>query len=165
MPKPHTIRAFSAGGVVYRRVPSQPPATDASDPPAPTRPDHQGVEIVLVGRAWDNFWVLPKGTPKEGESTEEVALREVGEETGISARIVSELGSIHYWFSRHGLRYSKEVLYYLMEATGGDVSLHDHEYNDAHWFPLSEVPARLAYHNEADMAQRAVALIRERIAH
>lgn len=165
MPKPHTIRAFSAGGVVYRRVPPQPPATDAPDPLAPTQPDHHGVEIVLVGRAWDNFWVLPKGTPKEGESTEEVALREVGEETGISARIVSELGSIHYWFSRHGLRYSKEVLYYLMEATGGDISLHDHEYDDAHWFPLSEVSTRLAYHNEADMAQRAVALIRERIAH
>lgn len=170
MPKLHTVRAFSAGGVVYRRVPSQPcTAADSSSssdaPPSatPRQPDQHTVEIVLVGRAWDNFWVLPKGTPQQGESTEEVAIREVGEETGICARIISELGSIHYWFSRHGLRYSKEVLYYLMEATGGDVSLHDHEYDDARWFPLSEAPARLAYHNEAEIAQRAVALICERL--
>lgn len=165
MPKPHTVRAFSAGGVVYRRVPAPPSsATDAGGIAVPPPLDHSAAEIVLVGRAWDNFWVLPKGTPHEGESTEEVALREVSEETGITARIVDELGSIHYWFSRHGLRYSKEVLYYLMEATGGDVSLHDHEYDDAHWFPLSEAPARLAYTNETEIAQRATALIRERIA-
>lgn len=174
MPKPHTIRAFSAGGVVYRQVPApsdtvtaSSPATDTADAahaPPPLRPDLPTVEIVLVGRAWDDFWVLPKGTPLQGESTEEVALREVREETGIHARIVGELGTIHYWFSRRGLRYSKEVLYYLMEATGGDVSLHDHEYDDARWFPLTDAPTRLAYTNEADIAKRAIALIRERIA-
>lgn len=171
MPKPHTVRAFSAGGVAYRRVFSPPPSvTGASTTTAtgaisqqPTQPTAT-VEVVLVGRAWDNFWVLPKGTPHEGESTEEAALREVGEEAGVSARIVGELGSIHYWFSRHGVRYSKEVFYYLMEAVGGDVSLHDHEYDDARWFPLDEAPGKLAYANEAEMAQRAATLIHERIA-
>lgn len=172
MRKSHIVRAFSAGGVVYRRALSLPSSTtdsslftNAGDDTDPQHLDVPAAEIVLVGRAWDNFWVLPKGTPHEGESTEEVALREVSEETGISARIVGELGSIHYWFSRHGLRYSKEVFYYLMEATGGDVSLHDHEYDDAHWFRLSEAPARLAYANEAEIARRAATLIRERIAH
>lgn len=172
MPKPHIIRAFSAGGVVYRPVqhPSTSPAADSSsstpseDTTTPPQSDLSTAEIVLVGRAWDNFWVLPKGTPQQGETTEEVALREVGEETGILARIVGELGSIHYWFSRHGLRYSKEVFYYLMEAAGGDISLHDHEYDDARWFPASEAPSRLAYANEAEIARRAAALIHERMA-
>jgi 8-oxo-dGTP pyrophosphatase MutT (NUDIX family) len=164
MPKPRTVRAFSAGGVVYRQVPAPPPpATHSEGTTVPQQPEPSTAEIVLVGRAWDNFWVLPKGTPHQGESTEEVALREVSEETGIRARIVGELGSIHYWFSRHGLRYSKEVFYYLMEAIGGDVSLHDHEYDDARWFPMSEGPARLAYANEAEIAQRAATLIHERL--
>jgi bis(5'-nucleosidyl)-tetraphosphatase len=166
MPKLHTVRAFSAGGVVYRRVPApSSPATHTGDADSPQQSAPLSAEIVLVGRAWDNFWVLPKGTPQPGESTEEVALREVSEETGIVARIVGELGSIHYWFSRQGLRYSKEVFYYLMEAAGGDVSLHDHEYDDARWFPVSEAPSRLAYANEEEIARRAAALICQRIAH
>ena len=116
--------------------------------------------MALVGRASEDFWVLPKGTPKAGETHEQVALREVQEETGIAGRILGEIDSIHYWFARQGVRYNKEVLYYLMEATGGDVSLHDHEYDDARWFPIAEVPGRLAYANEAEIARRAESLIR-----
>src|SRR5262245_32451122 len=103
MSKPRMVRAFSAGGVVFRR-----PSSAAVTPSTP--------EGVLVGRRWEDFWVLPKGTPRSGEETPDVARREVAEETGITARIVDELGSIHYWFARGGVRYNKEVLYYLMEA-------------------------------------------------
>jgi len=74
-------------------------------------------------------------------------------------RIVGELGSIHYWFSRQGVRYSKEVFYYLMEAVGGDVSLHDHEYDAARWFPYREAIRRLAYANEAEILRKAGPLI------
>lgn len=156
MPRLRTENAFSAGGVVFRRV-AGPPGS-----PETTGPD--GLEVVLVGRARDGFWVLPKGTPAPGETTEEVALREVREETGVSARIVDQLGSIHYWFSRRGIRFSKEVLYYLMEATGGDVTLHDHEYDDARWFPVGEAAARLAYENEAEIMRKAAAQLEGRSA-
>jgi 8-oxo-dGTP pyrophosphatase MutT (NUDIX family) len=142
MTKPRTVRAFSAGGVVYRR-------------PTSPQPD-DGYEVVLVGRAWENFWVLPKGTPLPGEAVQDVARREVAEETGITARIVDELGSIHYWFSRHGVRFNKEVFYYLMEAVGGDVSLHDQEYDDSCWFPLRDALGRIAYPNEAQILRLAV---------
>jgi 8-oxo-dGTP pyrophosphatase MutT (NUDIX family) len=155
MPKSRYVRAFSAGGVILRR---------AAGAPLPADPSRQGplegMEVVLVGRASEDFWVLPKGTPRAGESHEQVALREVQEETGVAGRILGEIDSIHYWFARHGVRYSKEVLYYLMEATGGDVSLHDHEYDDARWFPIAEVPGRLAYENEAEIVRRAESLIR-----
>ena len=112
-------------------------------------------EIVLVGKAAENFWVLPKGTPQPNETTDQVALREVAEESGVYGRIVGEIGSIHYWFSRRGVRYSKEVFYFLMEAVSGDIALHDHEYDDACWFPLMEAPDRLAYANEAGIVRRA----------
>ena len=117
------------------------------------------IEVVLVGRPRDNNWTLPKGTPGQGESQEETALREVCEETGLTVRILEEIGSIHYWFSRRGVRYKKEVLHYLMEATGGDLSLHDHEYDEARWFPLDEATQRLAHENEIEIVRRAEELI------
>lgn len=153
MPRTRTVRAFSAGGVIYRRRHQESSSDVQAETVADPAPDD--VDVVLVGRASENFWVLPKGTPHEGESTAEVALREVEEETGIRGRIVEELGSIHYWFSRHGTRFNKEVFYFLMEAVGGDVSLHDHEYDDAQWFPLREAAQRLAYANEAEMLRAA----------
>ena len=145
MPTPRIEHAFSAGGVVFRQ------AAEGAQPAALG----DVYEVVLVGRAADDFWVLPKGTPRTGETHEAVALREVEEETGIQARIVGDLGSIHYWFSRRGTRFSKEVLYYLMEATGGDISRHDHEYDDARWFPLSMTAGALAYANEAAIVRKA----------
>jgi len=153
MPKSRTVRAFSAGGVLFRRARKR-----ARGSAGATRTEGPRVDIVLVGRG-DTFWVLPKGTPKPGETTEEVALREVREETGVTGRIIGELGSIHYWFSRQGVRYSKEVFYYLMEAVGGDVSLHDHEYDAARWFPFHEAIRRLTYANEAEHLRKAGPLI------
>jgi 8-oxo-dGTP pyrophosphatase MutT (NUDIX family) len=147
MPTSRIEHAFSAGGVVFR------PAAES----AAVHGD--AYEVVLVGRAADDFWVLPKGTPRAGESPQVAALREVEEESGVTSRIVGELGTIHYWFTSHGTRFSKDVLYYLMQATGGDVSLHDHEHDDARWFPLSAAVNALAFANEAELVRKAQAEI------
>ena len=103
--------------------------------------------------------MLPKGTPHEGESAAQTALREVREETGLQTRIVGEVGSIHYEFAHAGTRFQKEVFHYLLEATGGDVSLHDAEYDEARWFPLEEARRRLSYRNEADLLALAEPMI------
>jgi 8-oxo-dGTP pyrophosphatase MutT (NUDIX family) len=160
MAKLRTTRAFSAGGVVFRLLPEVTPSAVQNA----NQPERAWAEVVLVGRARENFWVLPKGTPIAGETTEAVALREVAEETGVTGRILNELGSINYWFSRHGVRYSKEVLYYLIEATGGDVSQHDHEYDDARWFPYDTAAGTLTYANEAEIMRRAAQLIAQQAA-
>ena len=44
-------------------------------------------------------WVLPKGTVEEGEDYKETALREVKEETGVSAQIIKYVGKSQYTFS------------------------------------------------------------------
>jgi 8-oxo-dGTP pyrophosphatase MutT (NUDIX family) len=160
------VHAFSAGGVVYRYFVAEnlPPAGDLRQPGTKTRASGEiqaTPQVILVGRADDDFWVLPKGTPEQGETTEQVALREVTEETGIQTRIVGKIGSIRYGFSRQGRRFSKEVLYFLMEAIGGDVSLHDHEYDDARWFTLDSAAEHLAYTNEANVLRRAIPRIVE----
>lgn len=116
---------------------------------------------MLVGRSPSGIWALPKGTPRKGETVEQVASREVQEETGLQTRILGNIGSIHYSFVRNNLRYDKEVRYFLMEPVGGDISLHDTEYDEVRWFPLNEAYQRLTYESDSHILRQAEALIRK----
>ena len=69
----------------------------------------------------------------------------------------SPLHDIQYWFVLHGVRHFKTVHFYLMEAVGGDTSLHDHEYDEAAWFPIGEAERRLSFANERLVVTKAAA--------
>src|SRR5207302_870237 len=153
-----TVRAYSAGGVVFRLVPIRSQTENYSvireqnlergvDAPE----DGLSVEVVLVGRSHAGIWTLPKGTPQAGETIEQVAVREVQEETGLRVRLIAYIGSISYSFVYEQIRYQKQVRHFLMEAIGGDTSLHDHEYDLVEWFSLPEACRRLSYQNEVNI--------------
>ena len=155
------MRAYSAGGVVFRLAPMHPPGAaftvdqdyleqDASDSNCIV-----AMEVVLVGRSHAGMWTLPKGTPQPGETIEQVAVREVQEETGLQVRLLAYIGSISYSFVRSQVRYHKQVRHFLLEAIGGDTALHDHEYDQVQWFPLSEACRRLTYQNEINILYQA----------
>ncbi len=118
-------------------------------------------EVVLAGRDSDRTWVFPKGTPDPGETIEETALREVREETGLEVEIVRPIGVIDYWFAVPGERVHKLVHFFLMRARGGDVSLHDHEYDDVRWVPVTDARRLLTYDTYREMLDRAVEAARE----
>ena len=139
-PRPRIERAVSAGGVVYRRGPA-------------------GVEVVICGRNSDGVWGLPKGTPNEGETLEETAIREVSEETGLEVQIVAKIGVVEYWFALRGVRYHKWVHHYLMQSTGGDTSKHDLEYDKVEWRPIENALKTLTFRNEAAMVEKAREMI------
>jgi 8-oxo-dGTP pyrophosphatase MutT (NUDIX family) len=105
-------------------------------------------------RSDGRFWALPKGTPLQGESAQQTALREVREESGLEVAITGFAGVISYSFLERGTRYRKRVAYYTMVAIGGDPSLHDHEYDFVEWFPLTEARELMRYANEADLVRR-----------
>lgn len=140
--RPPRRRAVSAGGVVYRH-------------------GIAGVEVVLVGRAGERLWALPKGTPEPGESLEETARREVREETGLCVEIARPIGQIHYSYMvpDPGFRVVKVVHHYLMTARGGDLEDHDHEYDIAAWVGAPDALRRLTYDNERDMLRLALELV------
>jgi 8-oxo-dGTP pyrophosphatase MutT (NUDIX family) len=138
MARPQVRGAVSAGGVVYRVREGRP-------------------EIVLVARPVTNLWALPKGTPNPGESLEETALREVSEETGLEVEIVEPISEIAYSFhvTDGRVRIDKVVHHFLMTATGGDVSRHDHEYDLVGWYGLTEALRLMTYDNERTVVERA----------
>ncbi len=96
-------------------------------------------------------WTLPKGTPMEGESLEETALREVREETGLAVRILSPLDAIRYTFVQRGTRIYKTVHYFMMEATGGALEGHDHEFEEVRWIAFDEAPELLSFETERSL--------------
>jgi 8-oxo-dGTP pyrophosphatase MutT (NUDIX family) len=100
-------------------------------------------------------WSLPKGTPHPGEVTEQTALREVTEETGLDVRIVRRFDSIGYTFVQGGTRIDKTVHYFLMQPTGGDLGRHDHEFDEVRWIRFDEAPMLLTFETERALVARA----------
>ena len=136
--------ATSAGGVVVRF-------------------EGRDAQLVVGMRRRDRdvvTWTLPKGTPNPGETHEETALREVAEETGLAVRITGPLDSIRYSFVQHGTRIHKTVHYFLMEPVGGDLDLHDHEFERVRWLPFDEAPALMTFETERALVARAAERLR-----
>lgn len=122
----------SAGGLVVDRRSSVP----------------AGVLIGRLDRRGRLLWSLPKGHVEAGESTEQAAIREVHEETGIRGRVLAKLGVIDFWFVAEGTRVHKTVHHFLLEAESGELSDEDVEVDEVAWFPLGDLSAKLAYETE-----------------
>lgn len=141
-----TLDQVSAGGVVYRTVDS-------------------GVEIVIVEMVPEMRWQLPKGIIDEGETKEQAALREVREESGIDANLITLIDTIEYWFfaDRNGkrTRYHKFVHFYLMSYGSGDVADHDDEVAEARWVSVEEALRMLEFKSERDVVRKAHEMVRD----
>ncbi len=67
----------AAGGLLWRTTP-------------------KGRELAVIHRARYGDWTLPKGKLQPGEDWQKAALREVKEETGCEAKLVSFAGTVRY---------------------------------------------------------------------
>lgn len=137
-----TVEEVSAGGIVVDCTAAELPVAI----------------IARLNRGGRLEWCLPKGHPENGETNQQAAVREIAEETGISGRILSTLGSIDYWFTVSGHRVHKTVHHFLLEATGGHLTIEndpDHEAVDVAWVPLAELGRRLSFPNERRIADLA----------
>lgn len=110
-------------------------------------------------------WCIPKGHLEQNETSEQAAIREVFEETGLEAEIIQHLGEVNYQFILDGAKISKTVHVYLMQQTGGELSFDKDPHKEAselEWVQVSELLARLSHGNEKRIAKVAIELIEAR---
>ena len=115
-----------------------------------------GGRVLLIRRADERIWGLPKGTVEPGETLEETAMREVREETGLQVRVLRALTEIRYKFysPRDDANVEKRVVYFLAERVAGRLAL-EPGFDDARWFPRAEALRRLHFENDRNVVRRA----------
>jgi 8-oxo-dGTP pyrophosphatase MutT (NUDIX family) len=150
------LREFSSGAVVLRHMKNQ-----------------WWVAVIEPGREGEpedrkHVAALPKGNIDAGEKAEQAAVREVYEETGLSARPLAKLGDIKYVYTRtwsDKAKIFKIVSFYLMRYQSGQIGdikeNMKHEVRRAYWLPLDQAPKQLSYQGEREMALKAIQYIEQ----
>jgi len=112
--------------------------------------------VALIATRNRTRWGLPKGAVAPGETSEQAALREVLEETGLEARIVKPLDTIEYFFRARDTLIRKRVDFYLMQHTGGTLTPQLSEVDDVEWVELSEAVQRASFDSEKKLLEMAL---------
>ena len=111
--------------------------------------------VALIATRGRTRWGLPKGAVAEGETSEQAALREVREETGLVANIVKPLDTIEYFFRASGTLIRKRVDFYLMMFVDGELTPQLSEVDDVEWVELPEAIQRASFDSERKLLEMA----------
>jgi len=104
-------------------------------------PPGRRLVAVVHRKRYDDDWTLPKGKLKIDESWHQAAIREVREETGYNARILSFAGAVSYEVDGC----PKIVRYWHMVAQGEPSPKRDDEVAELVWLPVEQAIKRLQY--------------------
>ena len=115
--------------------------------------------VAMIATRGRSRWGLPKGAVSQGETSEQAALREVQEETGLEAEIISRLDTIEYFFRAGDTLIKKSVDFYLMRYLGGTMTPQLSEVDDAEWVALPEAIQRASFDSERKLLSSALAQI------
>jgi 8-oxo-dGTP pyrophosphatase MutT (NUDIX family) len=112
--------------------------------------------VALIATRGRTRWGLPKGAVAQGETSEQAALREVLEETGLEAEIIKPLDTIEYFFRAGDTLIRKRVDFYLMRYVAGELTPQLSEVDDVEWVELSEAIQRSSFESERKLLEIAL---------
>jgi len=113
--------------------------------------------VAMIATRGKTRWGLPKGAVSEGETSDQAAVREVREETGIEADIVSKLDTIEYYFRAGDTLIHKFVDFFLMRYRSGELQPQLTEVDDVAWVPLEEAVEKASFESERKLLKQIAA--------
>lgn len=143
-----TKTEISAGGIVFKNV---------------SRSKFHVARLWLICQhSQHKGWVFPKGLVGDhakDEAMEQAALREVEEEGGIKAKIITNKPIItNYQYIWKGNLIKKTVYYFLMKYISGDPKNHDWEMQEAKFMTEEEVKKTLTYRSDQEAFEKMLQL-------
>ena len=138
------VREPTAGGIVFRR-------------------DKKGaIEILLIQDAKDR-WTIPKGHIEEGETAQQTARREIGEEAGLQhVDMLGWLGKIHFRYRRIDKLVLMTTQIYLVRAKGDTDAIQKEDWmNDIKWFKFHDALDAIEYEDIGKLMLLASKRIRQ----
>lgn len=101
------------------------------------------------------YWDFAKGKIEKGETKQEAAIRELKEETGLTATMMPGFQEdLEYMFKQKGELYRKIVYYFIAEADQEEVILSPEHIAYA-WLSYEDALAKLTYDNAKKILQKA----------
>lgn len=137
------VREPTAGGIVFRH-------------------GKDGIEILLIQDAKDR-WTIPKGHIEEGESAQQTARREIGEEAGLKdVDMLGWLGKIHFRYRRIDKLVLMTTQIYLVRAKGDTDAIKKEEWmNGIKWFSFHDALEVIEYEDIGKLMLLAMKRIRQ----
>lgn len=138
------VREPTAGGIVFRRD------------------ENNGVEILMFQDAKDR-WSIPKGHIEEGESAQQTAKREIGEEVGLTnTEVIGWLGKVHFRYRRVDKLVLMTTQIYLVRALGDTNAIQKEEWmKDVRWFKFHDALEAIEYEDIGKLMLLAMKRIRQ----
>ncbi len=123
------VREPTAGGIIFRH------------------PKNGGdIEILLIQDTKDR-WTIPKGHIEPGESAQQTARREIGEEVGLyDIELLGWLGKIHFRYRRIDKLVLMTTQIYLVRAGKDADNIRKEDWmNDLRWFSFHDALDAIEY--------------------
>ncbi len=105
-------------------------------------------KILLIRRTtppFVDYWALPGGRSKPGETVEQTTVREVKEETGLNVVILRKVGEYHEKGVQGGFEYDYYPACFLVKPVRGELKRQQDEIAEIRIFNLNELPKVLAF--------------------
>ncbi len=138
------VREPTAGGVIFRRN------------------QKNEVEILLIQDSKDR-WTIPKGHIEEGETAQETAKREIGEEAGLhDVEIIGWLGKINFRYRRIDKLVLMTTQVFFVKALGNTDAIQKEDWmNGIRWFSFSDALDEIEYEDIGKLILLAMKKIRQ----
>lgn len=115
--------------------------------------DKKGPELLLIKHRYGGHWSFPKGHVEAGENEVQTALREVGEETGLSIELMEGFRECVEYYPKPNVK--KQVVYFLGYAANDDVRKQEEEVSEIRWLGLDEALSAVTFKNDKNLITRA----------